>query len=64
MWSKIKDLFKSLKTKSSDGYDEKYMKIKLIQMISYLYKTLNKTIFLGLLFMKIIRIIHLYNDII
>ena len=64
MWSKIKDLFKSLKTKSSDGYDEKYTKIKLIQMISYLYKTLNKTIFLGLLFMKIIRIIHLYNDII
>ena len=46
MWSKIKDLFKSIKTKSSDGYDEKYMKIKLIQMISYLYKTLNKTIFL------------------
>ena len=45
MWSKIKDLFKSIKTKSSDGYDEKYMKIKLIQMISYLYKTLNKTIF-------------------
>ena len=64
MWSKIKDLFKSIKTKSSDGYDEKYMKIKLIQMISYLYKTLNKTNFLGLLFMKIIRIIHLYNDII
>ena len=29
MWSKIKDLFKSIKTKSSDGYDEKYMKIKL-----------------------------------
>ena len=64
MWSKIKDLFKSIKTKSLDGYDEKYMKIKLIQMISYLYKTLNKTNFLGLLFMKIIRIIHLYNDII
>ena len=62
MWSKIKDLFKSIKTKSSDGYDEKYMKIKLIQMISYLYKTLNKTNFLGLLFMKIIRIIHLYNE--
>ena len=35
LWCKIQDLIRSI-TKSSDYYDEKYMKIKLIQMTSYL----------------------------
>ena len=35
MWIKIRDLI-SLLTKNPDDYDEKYMKIKLIQMTSYL----------------------------
>ena len=35
LWTKISDLIR-LMTKTSDDYDEKYMKIKLFQMISYL----------------------------
>ena len=31
LWSKIRDLIRSI-TKNSDDYDEKYMKIKFIQM--------------------------------
>ena len=34
-WSKIRDLIRSV-TKNSDDYDEKYMKIKFIQMAIYL----------------------------
>ena len=33
--SKIKDLIRSV-TKNADNYDKKYIKIKLIQMASYL----------------------------
>ena len=33
--SKIKDLIRSV-TKNADNYDKKYIKIKLIQMVSYL----------------------------
>ena len=34
LWSNIRDLIRSI-TKKSKGYDEKHMKINLIQMISY-----------------------------
>ena len=35
LWIKIRDLVRLI-TKTSDNYDEKYMKIKFIQMTSYL----------------------------
>ena len=35
LWLEIQDLI-SLTTKNSDDYDEKYMKINLIQMMNYL----------------------------
>ena len=35
LWSKIRDLIRSI-TKNSDDYYEKYMKIKLIRMMNYL----------------------------
>ena len=35
LWIKIRDLIRLI-TKTSDNYDEKYMKIKFIQMTSYL----------------------------
>ena len=37
LWSKIGYLIRSM-TKKSEDYDKKYMKIKLIRMMSYLQK--------------------------
>ena len=37
LFNKIRDLFRSI-TSKSDNYDKKYMKVKLIWMIIYLYR--------------------------
>ena len=61
MWSKMRDLIRSI-TKNSDGYDEKYMKIKFDSNDDL---PLNKTIeiyyvkiVVRAIFMKITNIIH------
>ena len=64
LWSKIKDLIRSI-TKKSDDYDEKYMKIKFNSDNKL---PLNKTtkfhsmmIVVSAVFMKITNIIHKFS---
>ena len=64
LWSKIKDLIRSI-TKKSDDYDEKYMKIKFNSDDKL---PLNKTtkfrsmiIVVSAVFMKITNIIHKFS---
>ena len=59
-WSKIGDLIRLI-TKSTDDYDEKYMKIKFNSDNELPLNKTTKNVFQMLFFMKKTSIIHMFS---
>ena len=60
-WSKIGDLIRLI-TKSTDDYDEKYMKIKFNSDNELPLNKTTKNVFQMLFFMKKTSIIHMFSQ--